>query len=138
MRAGRRRVRRGRESGDRDELYERLRGPFEVVLVRPEIALELGVRDGDRIGDEVGPDREGGNRHRVVLVLVDPPQLRVGDVHVGRDVLRQLELREPLAVDHLDLGERDAVPRLQELLPLTEIELAVGLELGVAHHLGRR
>ena len=53
--------------------------------------------------------------------------------------MRQLDARNLLAVDPFDLREQIPIGRGgQELLPLAQIELAVGLELRIAHHFGRR
>ena len=72
-------------------------------------------------------------------VLVEPPQLGVGDVDIAGEILEQLDARNLLAVHRLDLQQHVAVGRRgEELLPLANIELAVRLELRVAQHLGRR
>ena len=74
-----------------------------------------------------------------MLILVDPPQLGIGDVHIAREVLSQLDARNLIAINRLDLREHRAVTRgREELLPLADIELAVGLELRVARDLGGR
>src|SRR3989442_5261411 len=63
-----------------------------------------------------------------MLVAPDAPQLRVGHINVGRQVLFQLALRQVVAVQLLDLrGElRTGAPDVA--LPLGDVELTVGLE----------
>ncbi len=87
-------------------------------------------------------DGEQRHRHRFVLVTPDAPQLRVGRVDVGREVLFQFALRQIVAVQLLDLrGELRAGTR-DVALPLGDVELTVGLERRVLEHLlhdlGRR
>ena len=74
-----------------------------------------------------------------MLILVQPPQLGVRNVDIAREVLEQLDARNLLAIDRLDLQEQVTVSRgREELLPFPNVELAVGLELGVARHLRQR
>jgi hypothetical protein len=132
-------VGRVREARLRDEPHERHRRLLEVVGVVVEIAPQLRVRDGHRVGQRRGPHRQHRDGRGIVLVLVGLPQLGVGHVDVGGEVLRQLHLRDAIAIDRLDLREdRPVGAALQEPLPLGDVELPVGLELRVAEHFGGR
>src|SRR6266480_1645313 len=122
--------------GLRDEAEPRRRRTLEVVLVGRVVALQLGVgHRGERVGDLLGTDGEYGDGDRLVLIAPDAPQLRVGDVHVGREVLLQLALREVFAVQRLDLGPDLFARAAQLALPLRDVELTVRLKGRVFHDL---
>ena len=70
-----------------------------------------------------------------MLIAPDAPQLRVGHVHVGREVLLQLALREVFAVQRLDLGPELLARAAQVALPLRDVELTVRLKGRVFHDL---
>src|SRR5256886_1938946 len=80
-------------------------------------------------------DGEYRDRHRLVLIAPDTPQLRVGDVHVGGEVLLQLALREVFAVQLLDLGPELLACASQVALPFRDVELTVRLKGRVFHDL---
>src|SRR3989454_2705114 len=115
----------------RSETQEGHRAPLELGRVRPVVALQLGIGNrGVGIHDLLGPHREQGDGHRLVLVTVDAPQFRVRDVDVGRQVLRELQLRDLVAVARLELLQEPRVAtRSEKPLPFADVELAVGLEL---------
>ena len=122
-----------------DEPHVRDGRALEVIRVLRDVGRQLGVADRAGVRNRIGPDRERGDTHRVVLVTIDPPKLGVGNVDVAREILLQLDQWNLLAVNRLELREQIAVGRRRdELLPFADIELAVGLELRIAHHLGRR
>src|SRR5437762_2081744 len=122
--------------GLRDEAEPGRRRTLEVVLVGRVVALQLGVgQRGERGGDLLGTDGEYRDGDRLVLIAPDAPQLRVGDVHVGREVLLQLALREVFAVQRLDLGPELLARAAQVALPLRDVELTVRLKGRVFHDL---
>src|SRR5260221_633711 len=95
-----------------------------------DVRRQLGVTDRRGIRDRERRYRERRNLDRVMLVPVDAPQLGVGDVDVAREILRELDTRNLLAVDAFDLRQQVAIGRRrEELLPFAQIELTVGLEL---------
>ena len=137
------RQRRGRVSGVgqprlRDEAQERHRWPLEVCLVCLVVLLELRVRNGCvLIRDLLGPDRQQSDGHGLVLIAIHAPQLGVGHVDVRGQILRQLHLGDLLAVSCLERAQELGVRSTREVaLPLRDVELAVGLELGALHHFG--
>src|SRR5258708_6718663 len=128
-----------RYARDHDEPHIGDARPFVVVGMLLDVCRQLGVTDRRGVRDCERRHRERGDRDRVVLVPVDAPQLGVGDVDVTGEILRELDARNLLAVNAFDLRQQVAIGRRrQELLPFADIELAVGLELRIAHHLGRR
>ena len=111
--------------------------------MRAVVALELRVRHRhQRIRHVLRTYGEQGNRHRFVLVTPGTPELRVGHVDVGRQVLFQLALRQVLAIQLLDLRRELRAGARDVPLPLGDVELTVRLESRVLEHLlhdlGRR
>ena len=103
------------------------------------IVRQLRIADPARVDHLVWRNGHRGDLDRVVLVPVDPPQLCIGHIDIAREILRQLDARDLLAIDRLDLREGIAITgRREKLLPFAKVELAVGLELGVARDFGWR
>ena len=63
-----------------------------------------------------------------MLIAPDAPELGVRHVHIGREILLQLPLRDVLAVERLDLRAKLLGRAGEVALPLGDVELAVGLE----------
>src|SRR5204862_6340923 len=143
MPAGRRAVGGARDARQLDVAEPGRRGSLEIVPVHAVVALQLRVRyRSERVRYLLRVDGEQRNRHRFVLVTPGAPQLRVGNVEVGRQVLLQLALRQVLAVQLFDLRRELRTGARDVALPLGDVELTVGLESGVLEHLlhdlGRR
>src|SRR5439155_24369662 len=111
-------------------------GSLDIRLVYAVVALDLRVRHRrERVRHVFRVHGEQRNRHRFVLVTPQAPELRVGNVDVGRQVLFQLTLRQVVAVQLLDLrGELRAGAR-DVALPLGDVELTARLEGRVLEHL---
>ena len=114
--------------------------PLELVLVLREVAPRLGFGHGGRaVGNLPGGHRHDRHRHRVVRVPIHPPQMRVGDVHVGGEELQELHVGDFVAVALLQREQELGVAAPgHELLPLLHVEAAVHLEFGEAGHFRRR
>ena len=142
MRANRGGICRGHRSRHDDDRDLRCAGALEQLLVGVVVGAHLVVaHPNGGVGDALRLKGHEGDLRCVVRVLESAPHLLARDVHVARDLVEELFLRDLRPVILLELEEETLLlcqRAGQEALVLCWIELTLGLQVGRLHELRGR
>ena len=112
----------------------------KVLAIAVVVALNLSRGHLDPVvGDAaLGLDQQKADAGALVHVAPCPPELCIGGVDAGCELPHELAARDQVAVVGLELELRQVVGGGDELLVEGNVEVAVGLEGGIGHEVGRR